>query len=583
MFSLQKYFIHKAPKGLTLPEYKTLSNQDGSIKPLPLYNKYYISLLQRDSEQSIATVSIGDTVKKGDIIARPTSRIALYCHAPTSGKITGIVKITESHPSAMTANALEITADGLDTPTDNFPPINHYHLTDKEQILERILRAGITGMGGAGFPTEKKINLQNPIETLIINGAECEPYLTCDDLLMRHYAEEILRGAEILSIVLSAKRIIVGIEDNKPEAISAMQAVAKKHNQCQRQRRNNIHKNKKHKTTKQEAKTDQTHETDAIPNKTILSNNFISIVSLPTKYPIGSRHQIAHFLLGQKSNIHKRSHHSKFICHNVSTAKAVFDAVVLGKPLTERLITFSGNNIKKPGVYSTYIGTTIADITQGIGISHASEITIGGTMMGFSLDASTLTNRKRPMTIKREMTALLAFKTQSPQQTSTEQNCIRCGYCADVCPMNLLPQQLQFYGKGEKYAQVEQNHLFDCIECGLCTYVCPSDIPLVEIFQHSKGKILAKRQKKQLAEQAQSRFETRNTRLADEKTKCKRKSTKPRRLKYSHPLLDTAKNPIQNTIVNNHDKSDLIAKALARAQAKKIAHQSATIALVTDE
>ncbi len=167
------------PKGLTLPEYKELSNHTGEIQTLPIFEKYYISLLQRDGEKAIPCVKIGDKVKSGDIIAKPTSHMSLHRHAPTSGEITGIVEIRETHASEMTVYALEITADGKDTPTDDFTPIADYQTACRETLLKRIFRAGIAGMGGAGFPTEKKIDLAEPVETLIINGAECEPYITC--------------------------------------------------------------------------------------------------------------------------------------------------------------------------------------------------------------------------------------------------------------------------------------------------------------------------------------------------------------------------------------------------------------------
>lgn len=554
MLNLKPWFNNE-PKGLTLPEYKTLSNHDGDIKTLPIYDKYYISLLQRDGEKAIPKVSIGDKVKAGDVIARPTSHMALHRHAPTSGEITGIVEIRETHASQMPTYALEITADGLDTPTDDFPPIADYKAIPREQLLTRIFRAGIGGMGGAGFPTEKKINLAKPVETLIINGAECEPYITCDDILMRHQAEEILRGAQIFAYVLKTRQIIVGIEDNKPEALAAMQAAAEKLNQQAEQTQN--------------------------------GDRPITVKSMPTKYPMGSRHQIAHYLLGRKPDIRKRSYQSGFVCHNVATAKAAYDAVVLGNPLTERLVTFSGDGVEKAGVYLTKCGSDFADIADSIGLApRCDEVIFGGTMMGFAVNP----NHDLPIVIKRETTSVLAFK-ERPLHTlkhpTDEQNCIRCGHCADVCPMDLLPQQLQFYGRSGDYDKAQDNRLFDCIECGLCTYVCPSDIPLVQIFQHSKGEMLAERKKKQASEHARIRFETRNARMEAEKAERARKSAERRaKLKAksateaSKPTADKASEQPTNKA---GDKQDLIAAALARTQAKKAEREKQATETVAED
>lgn len=528
----KRLFPRNQPKGLVLPEYKNLSNHDGQIRTLPLYEKYYVSLLQRDGETAVPVVKIGDSVNAGDVVARPTSNLALHRHAPTSGEVTAIVKIRESHPSGMIVDALEITADGADTSGQQFPPIPHFYTQDKAELLTRIFRAGIAGMGGAGFPTEKKIHLEKPVDTLIINGAECEPYITCDDLLMRHHAEEILTGALIFAYILSAKRILVGIEDNKPQAISQMQTAAKRLND------NPLF-----------AKTQ--------PN--------IDIHAVPTQYPMGSRHQIAHFLMGKKTNIRQRSYQSGFVCHNVATVKAGYDAVVNGKPLTERLVTFSGDAVQRPAVYLSKVGSDLADVAASVGINpHCQSVIFGGTMMGF---AAVFPNDK-PIVVKRETTSILAFSQPVSSAQSKEQNCIRCGHCADVCPMDLLPQQLQFYGRSGEHSQAENNRLFDCIECGLCTYVCPSDIPLVQIFQHSKGEILAERKKKQDSEHTRIRFETRNARLAAEKAEKAQKAAE-RRAKLAANTQKTAATAASASRTKNNQSADLIAAALARAQEKK--------------
>ncbi len=529
------------PKGLSLPEYKSLSNHDGQIKSLPLYEKYHVSLLQRDGEMAIPTVNIGAHVKAGDIIARPTSHLALHRHAPTSGEVSAIVDITETHPSGMTVKALEITADGLDTPTTAFAPISDYMSAERNALIERIFQAGIAGMGGAGFPTEKKINLSEPVETLIINGAECEPYITCDDLLMRHYSEEILRGALIFARIIGAHNILVGIEDNKPEAIAAMQAAA-----------------------------EQLQNASAQPLG-VPADVHLAVHILPTQYPMGSRHQIAHYLLGKRPNIKARSYQSGFICHNVATAKAAYDAIALGKPLLERLVTFSGDGVGKAGVYATKCGTDLADIAGDIALAERlDEIIIGGTMMGFAVSP----DNDKPLVIKRETTSVLAFSDRlhhTIAHDSDEQNCIRCGQCADACPMDLLPQQLHFYGRGEDFAKLEQHRLFDCIECGLCNYVCPSNIPLVQVFQHSKGDIVADKNAKREAEHARIRFEARNQRLEEEKAEKARKA-EARRAKLragKQPAASAETASKTATKPAGKSRQQLIEEALARKKAKQ--------------
>lgn len=550
MFSFNQLFKDR-PKGLTLPEYKSLSNHDGDIKILPLYDKYYLSLLQRDGQQAIPTVNIGDKVNAGDCIARPTSHLALHRHAPTSGEVSAIVEIRETHPSGMLVQAIEITSDGLDSPSDDFPPLSEQ--TDRESLIERIFHAGIAGMGGAGFPTEKKINLSQPVETLIINGAECEPYITCDDLLMRHDAEAILRGALIVARILSAHNLLIGIEDNKPEAIAAMQAVVK-----QVQTETPCH---------------------------------LALHVLPTQYPMGSRHQIAHYLLGKRPNVSGRSYQSGFVCHNVATVKAVYDAVVLGKPLIERLVTFSGDGVEKAGVYRSKCGTDLADIAPDIGLAeHLDELIVGGTMMGFAVPP----DQDKPMVIKRETTSILAFQHRplhTLQQDTAQENCIRCGKCADVCPMDLLPQQLHFYGQGQDVPKLEQHRLFDCIECGLCNYVCPSNIPLVQLFQHSKGNIIAERKAKAASATAKQRYDTRNARIADEK-RAKAQKAEARRAKLK--ALDAQKTANQQTTPvslkeanptasSSDNKHDLIAAAIARTQAKKRMKTDSAAPVATDK
>ncbi|PIE36831.1 MAG: electron transport complex subunit RsxC, partial [Gammaproteobacteria bacterium] len=273
-------------------------------------------------------------------------------------------------------------------------------------------------------------------------------------------------------------------------------------------------------------------------------------------------------------DVSKRTYQSGFICHNVATAKAVYDAVAHGKALIERLVTFSGDALAHPGVYRCKVGTTLADIGTTVGLpTDCPEVIFGGTMMGFPAQVQ----QPLPQVIKRETTSVLAFQHPPEHHAKPAQNCIRCGDCAEVCPMDLLPQQLQFYGRSGDHNSAEANRLFDCIECGLCTYVCPSDIALVNIFQHSKGEILNARRKKAEAEHARQRFETRNARLAAAKAeraaKAAARYAKLQSKSTATPLVD--KSPA--------DKHDLIAAALTRTQAKQAERQAQNHSSTTAE
>ncbi len=526
------------PKGTKLQEYKFLSNS-GEAKTLPIYKKYYISLTQRDGEQAIPIIKIGEKVKKGQIIAKPTSDLAHYRHSPTSGEVTNICEIAENHPSQIITNAIEITADGLDELSDvansikikkSTVKIENYALENisKNELLDSICLAGVAGMGGAGFPTKRKLDLNVSVDTLIINGAECEPYITCDDVLMQEKAEQILKGAQIIAYIIDANEILVGIEDNKPKAIEIMQKACEK-----------------------------------ISGKTIKN---IKICPMPTKYPMGSRIQIAHFLLGKKTSPQRRSSSYGFICHNVGTANACYEAVVLGKPLIERYMTVSGDAVNKPTVVKARVGATLFDIFESCDLQQNSNVIVGGTMMGFALSDGWQENK---VTIKRETTSILGFQKKVKVFNSLEQNCIRCGQCAEACPIDLLPQQLYFYGKNKNYKKAQENRIFDCIECGLCSYVCPSDIPLVTYFKHSKGEIYTEKKKKQNSDIAQIRFENRQQRIEKVKAERKRKMDEKRKRMAEKQITKTDEiAKLEDNTKKGYDQ-DLIAQALERVKNKK--------------
>lgn len=490
---------------IQLDNHKTLSLHGGNYHHAPLFNRYLIPLNQYDGNPAIALVKTGDYVLKNQVIAHPSSELGVFSHAPTSGLIGEKTETIATHPSHFTTSAIEIVADGLDKSAPAMPALANEADWQQSTLVERIHQAGICGMGGAGFPTEKKINLDIAVNTLIVNGAECEPYVTCDEVLMQQHANAILLGAKAVAFIIGASQVIIAIEDEKQNAIQAMQqAIIDLH----------------------------------------LGAKF-SVVALPTRYPMGSHHQLADYLLGIKTAVGRRSYQYNFVCHNVATLKACYDAIYLGLPLISRLTTFSGNAYQTPQVLNTRIGTQLTDINNLLGLTDTDcQLVMGGSMMGFVC-------HNPQMALKKESIAVLAFQQEKPLQTD---DCIRCGKCADACPMDLLPQQLHYFSQGQDLEKLQQFNLFDCIECGLCNYVCPSHIPLVQQFQCSKGEVLAEQHKKQFASHAKTRYESRLERLE------RNKQRRQQQLEEKRKKL---------AIQTDNSQADIIAEALARVAAKK--------------
>lgn len=451
------YDIHG---GKHLPTHKTLSTQYPSREALLVPN-YYFNLMGKDGQEHLLQVQLGDYVYKNQVLTRPTSPSEVAQHAPTSGVITAIIYHPNLHPNGFKTPHLVLTADGLDHAQEALPALD-YQTVSREALLERITECGINGLGGAGFPTARKLNHRANI--LVVNIAECEPYITCDDLQVREQAREILMGAEIAKIISGAEKIVIGIEDDKPEALQALQK--------------------------------------ALPD---FPNTEIKVV--PARYPSGNTRQLFELLFDVRVPAHAHATDYGFLCHNSGTLKAVYDAVVLGLPLIERYTTISGEGIISPTVLRAKIGTPLsALIAQAGGLKPNHRLIIGGPMMGF--EQSDLSAG-----LQKIANALLALPAE-PQ--GEEQPCIRCAECASACPMELLPQQLYWYSRADDSERLQQYRLPDCIECGLCSAVCPSDIPLVQYFRHSKGVLKDEREKFNQTQLAKERYEARNARLKQE-------------------------------------------------------------------
>ena len=453
---------HTFHGGLHVPGHKALSTAQPS-REAPLADTYYLSLRQRDGHLQTPIVAVGEHILRGQPLTRENGTNSVPRHAPTSGTIIAIADHDDIHASGQNAPAIIIQADGQDQSAPALPALDWQNL-DAAPLLERIHQSGISGLGGAGFPSARK--LKHPNRTLIVNAAECEPYITCDDMQIREHAAEIVIGAQIAAHIIGADTIHFGIEDDKPQAIAALKrAIA-----------------------------------DAADPR-------IRLTTVPTRYPSGNSRQLIELLLGIRVPADRHAAEYGLICHNSATLKAIHDAIQLGQPLTERYVTLTGEALAAPQNLRARIGTPIDHlIAQAGGASPDARLIIGGPMMG------------HPQTINRaglkktSNCLLLLPATPAPR----EENCIRCARCADACPMELLPQQLYWYSRNGQSQRLNQYRLFDCIECGICASVCPSAIPLVDYYRHSKAAIRAEQRQENAAAHAKARHEARETRLARE-------------------------------------------------------------------
>ena len=447
---------------ITPPRHKSMSTGAPS-REAALSAEYAISLRQRDGSAYLAKVAPGERVLRGQLLAEPVNSQDAPVHAPTSGIIRAIEPRPEMHPANLPVPHLILESDGKDEAVPPLPTLDP-ETTDADTLRERIAACGIVGLGGAGFPTARKLG--HPANTLVINAAECEPYITCDDLQIRENAADIIRGAQIAAKILNAEHIHFGIEDDKPQAIAALERAAAD-----------------------------------------LNDPRIKISSVPTRYPSGNARQLFELLLGVRVPADQHASDYGLICHNSGTLKAVYDAVIRGEPLTERYTTISGEGVKQPQVLRIRTGAPARDlITQAGGEKGDNRYIIGGPMMGYEIASA-------DTPLQKTGNSLLLLPAIEPAEESP---CIRCSRCADACPMELLPQQLLWYSQSDEHKRLKQYRLYDCIECGICAAVCPSAIPLVQYYRHSKGAIRAADEKARAAEHARTRHEARTARLERE-------------------------------------------------------------------
>ncbi len=413
-------------------------------------------------------VRVGDKVKKGQPLTRHDKGRFVPVHASTSGTITAIGHHTVAHPSGLDDLCITLTPDGEDAWGERQGRSDYWNL-ERGELLERIQQAGIAGLGGAVFPTHSKLDGRGQLtEILIVNGLECEPYITTDDRLMQEYADEIMDGIRVLKHLLKPKLTLIGVEDNKPAAIGELTR----------------------------------HATD----------EDVLVKTVPTKYPSGGAKQTIELLTGRQVPKGGRAVDMGIMVLNVATVFAIKRAIIDGEPLISRIVTLTGDAFKKPGNAWVLLGTPVRWLLKRFELQPEADqrVIMGGPMMGFTLPHAMVP-------VVKATNCLLSPTRAELPPPGPEQACIRCSACADACPANLLPQELYWYSRAKEYDKAEGLNLFDCIECGACAWVCPSEIPLVQYYKIAKDDIREARAEAEKAERAKQRFEAKQARFEREK------------------------------------------------------------------
>ena len=520
--------LHRFHGGMVLEDHKAES-LTRELQQASLPRQLFLPLRQHIGETNNPLVGPGDRVLRGQLIAASSSPISAPLHAPTSGTVREISAHPVPHPSGQSDNCIVIDVDDKDEayPVDSVSPDN---LTASEMI-QQIRQAGVVGLGGASFPTSAKLLRANVlgIDCLIINGVECEPYITCDDILMRTYAKELVKGIDYLQRILKPYSTLIAIENNKPDAIDGInQALA----------------------------------LQALENT--------RVVSVPTLYPAGGEKQLIQILTGKQIPKAKLAFDIGIFCQNVGTCVAINRALDQNQALISRIVTLSGDGIRHPGNWEVRLGTPVRHLIELAGgysgDVNQQHLVMGGPMMGFSLSGD------RVPIVKASNNILVMQQQTIPSQPGNHAECIRCSKCTDVCPAQLLPQQLYWHARAKSYDKTEEFNLFDCIECGCCSAVCPSEIPLVQYYRAAKSEIRAAQQAQFKSDRARIRFEFREKRLLQ----IKQLQEERRRLKREALKKKNLQKQDSDTVI------DPVAAALARVKAKKQELANASVKNTTD-
>ncbi len=528
------------------PDYQKEASTQTPIAVSPTPTFLVIPLHQNIGGTPRPLVGAGDHVLKGqrigaaDVAADGNIRgnMSSAIHASSSGRVVAVEMRRMPHPSGLSALCVVIETDGRDEWIARQP--FDYRSHTAAETRDYLRDAGIVGLGGAAFPTHMKTSpgKTGRLDTLVVNGAECEPFITCDDLLMRERADAILQGVAILRDLLAAERVLIGIEDNKPEAIAAMQAATRAHN-----------------------------------------SNDMQVIAVPTRYPAGGAKQLIRVLTGIEVPHGERSTDYGVQCFNVGTAYAVHEAINLGQPLISRIVTVAGN-VAAPRNYEVLIGTSMKTLlAQSQCLPDTDRLIMGGPMMGVTLPDD-------DVPVIKATNCILAGSAKLFPPPPPEMPCIRCGECAAACPADLQPFELYWFSRAKLFGKAQEYHLFDCIECGCCSYVCPSNIPLVDYYRFAKSEIWAHESEKAAADQAREHYEFRQLREArEQQEKAARLAAKVAASRaavaaaaataIAAPEKSTAEN-IPAPTTESATPAALIAAALERARAQQTQPQNTT-------
>ncbi len=498
--------LHHFHGGLRLRHNKKISCET-PLAHTPLPEHLFVPLIQQNGREVDATVEQGQKVLKGDVIGCFSHLGGGYVHAPTSGIVKAITQRPISHPSGADGRCVVIKPDGLDQ-WKELEPLTNWVDADPALLRQKIRNSGMVGLGGAVFPTAFKTDraFERGIHTLILNGSECEPYISCDEMLMREQPDSIILGARILQQAVGATRTVIGIEDQMGAVNRALK---------------------------------QAVESAGYDN--------IDIVKVTTIYPEGGERQLIQVLTGLEVPAGGRPADLGLLCQNVATASAIAQAVVEGKPLIERIVTVTGNGIRKPRNLVAHFGTPISELVKLCGgyTDDVVRLVLGGPLMGYSLNSDA-----NP--VIKAANCILALTESDIHHSQTEMPCINCGECARVCPAVLLPQQLDWLIRNQQWDDAADHGLTDCIECGCCDFVCPSHIPLVEWFRYGKAELHSLAVEREQAETAKHRHEARDSRLLRIKEERRQRINEKKRA-----LKDDA------------EKQKKLSEAIARARARQ--------------
>jgi len=491
------------PGGLELPDHSSAATArplaDAGLPPALI-----IPVHARPEHSVTVTVAPGDPILGGDRLAEPTDTLSVPVHASTSGTVVAVEQRPVPHPSGLPASCVVIEPDSADRWREPLAPLDPVTIAPAT-LAERARDCGIVGLGGASFPTHAKLDApdEQPLASLIINGAECESWIASDEMLMRERAEAVIQGTQLTATVLEPGETVIAVEEDKEAALSALT---------------------------------QARDT--------LRAEGIEIVPVPARYPVGGEKQLIQVLTGREVPSGDIPPSIGIVCLNVATVAALDQAVRQGQPTTRRLVTVTGDGVRYPRVFDARIGTPFDELAHQAGgyTEGVERLIVGGPMMGFSVATDTVPVDKGTNCILAGTRAL--FPPAEPALP-----CIRCSACSDACPASLLPQQLYWYAAADELEQAEQHDLFDCIECGICAEVCPSHIPLVDYFRYAKDTVRARDAERQAADRARQRFQARRERLAREAAdKRARREAKKAALKGQSNQAEDRKHAVQDAL-----------------------------------